>query len=734
MIRYDPDSDRSIPKGLSKADLQAMVINPANGYIFVGNASRGIFRSTNKGNSWQRLTKTKSGTGKITSNGIYLTGEGTKFAQELRAGDQITIEDQKRTVVTIFPENPDTRMTIDKRLRRDLRSSTNFTIDTGLTNLNVTALAVYPLPGTGAIAINGTTVTGSETKFQTELKVGDTITVVGQTRIVTEIVSDSELTVNKNFTNLPAGTIFSIFRQAQEEITNQGTIRSNGTKVIGKGTAFKTLEVKNGDIIKAVDQVIIVKKIISDTELLIDKEFTALPAGTPFTRDILFAGTAGSGIFRSTNQGQRWEEVNAGLKNLEIRCLSVDKYGHRILAGTALGGVFGSTDLGENWQPLNTGSTNTDIRAIAVDSTNLFVGGIGILLSQDGFYSVEVQPNDWLYVMRPPEETNSARQKWQVRNLDNFSGTITNLKTEDITLYPATDDDPTISEVSKINLPPNDQQLPLLTLEKDLTNSYDPATVTIYGNIVEATHGETISEEVLGSGDATVANQRFGLQKPPLTFISAATPSGSETTLKVYVNDVEWNQADALYSLDRTNQSYIIRLEDDGTTQVIFGDGERGARLPSGQENIVAQYRSGIGIAGNISAESLTILKTRPLGIEKVTNPVSATGGAEREELAAAARTAPLTIRTLDRIVSLRDFKDFARTFAGIAKAQAVALWVADRQLVHITVAAPQGAAVPDDSILHRNLVKAIDNARDPVLEIPCNRCRLIPMIGSFLT
>ena len=719
VIRYSPESDRSVPLGLSDAYLQAIVIDPGNGYIFVGTTNSGIFRSPNQGNSWQQFTKTRSGTGTITSDGVNITGKNTKFAQELRVGDQITVAGQRRNIVTIASEPLErsmTSMTIDQPFSRDLRSSTNFTIHTGLTNLNVTALAVYPLPGSGAIASNGNTVTGitikgSETKFKTELKVGDTITVAGQTRTVTKIDSDIELTVNEDFTNLPAGTIFSISGMVQE-----GAISSFDSQIIGEGTAFSKL--RNGDVITAVGQDRTIRKIISDTELLIEEKFTALPAGTPFTRDLLFAGTAGSGIFRSTNQGQRWEEVNSGLENhLEIRCLSIDKYSNRILAGTALGGVFGSTDLGEHWQSLNTGLTNTDIRALSIDSTNLFVGGIGILLSKDCFYSTEVQPDDWLYVLRPPK-TTSVEQKWQVRNLDRFEGNLTTLNNEDITLYPATEEDTTISEVCKINIPPNDQQLPQIILEKDLTNSYDPATVTIYGNIVEATHGETISEEILGSGDGTIANQRFELQKPPLSFISAPTPSGAVSTLKVYVNDVEWNQADSLYSLDQTNQSYIIRLEDDGTTQVIFGDGERGARLPTGQENIVAQYRSGIGSEGNISAESLAILKTRPLGIEEVTNPLAATGGAEREELATAQNNAPLTIRTLDRIVSLRDFEDFARTFAGIGKAQAVPLWIADRQLVHITVAAAQGATVPVDSILYQNLVNAIDTARDPVQQV----------------
>jgi len=43
----------------------------------------------------------------------------------------------------------------------------------------------------------------------------------------------------------------------------------------------------------------------------------------------------------------------------------------------------------------------------------------------------------------------------------------------------------------------------------------------------------------------------------------------------------------------------------------MFGDGVDGARLPSGRENIVASYRSGIGTGGNLDAGQLTLLKTK---------------------------------------------------------------------------------------------------------------------------
>ncbi|HEY9614648.1 putative baseplate assembly protein, partial [Allocoleopsis sp.] len=174
----------------------------------------------------------------------------------------------------------------------------------------------------------------------------------------------------------------------------------------------------------------------------------------------------------------------------------------------------------------------------------------------------------------------------------------------------------------------------------------------------------------------------------------------------------------SLYPLTPQDQNYIIRIEDDGKTTVTFGDGIKGARLPSGNENVTATYRSGIGLDGNIAATRLSLLKTRPQGIVEVNNPIPATGAAPPESLEEAREKAPPTVRTLDRIVSLRDFEDFARGFAGIGKAQAVALWHEENQLVHITIAAVSGESVLPESSLYTNLIAAINQARDPLQQV----------------
>ena len=69
---------------------------------------------------------------------------------------------------------------------------------------------------------------------------------------------------------------------------------------------------------------------------------------------------------------------------------------------------------------------------------------------------------------------------------------------------------------------------------------------------------------------------------------------------------------------------------------------------------------------------------------------------------------------TLGRVVSLQDYSDFARAFAGIAKALATWTWNGRQRGVFMTVAGPRGAGIKPDSKTHRNLLGALQNAGDP--------------------
>ena len=249
----------------------------------------------------------------------------------------------------------------------------------------------------------------------------------------------------------------------------------------------------------------------------------------------------------------------------------------------------------------------------------------------------------------------------------------------------------------------------VISLDQPLAHSYIRKTVVINANIAASTHGESV-QETLGAGDASQQWQRFTLRQPPLTYVSAPTPSGGQTTLEVRVDDVLWHEAPNFYGHDSDERVYVTRMDDTGNTTVIFGGG---TRLPTGQENIKAKYRKGIGLSGLVRANQLTQLMSRPLGLKGVTNPLAPSGAADPEKLQDARRNAPLTVLTLDRVVSLQDYEDFARAFSGIDKALATQLQLDGKTGVYLTVAGSNGAPVDESGKLYSNLVNAISAAGD---------------------
>ena len=257
----------------------------------------------------------------------------------------------------------------------------------------------------------------------------------------------------------------------------------------------------------------------------------------------------------------------------------------------------------------------------------------------------------------------------------------------------------------------------ILTFNEAVAFTYIRDTVTISANVAPATHGETV-QETLGSGDGTQVFQKFVLRQPPLTYVSSADPSGASTTLEVRVNDVLWHEVADFYGHQSQERIYVTRRDDAGNTTVIFGNGKTGARLPTGQENVKAKYRKGIGLGGLVKADQLTQLMTRPLGVKSVTNPIAPSGAADPEVLDEAKQNAPLTILTLGRVVSLRDYEDFARAFSGIGKALATSTWFGETRGVFVTVAGANGADVEEPGVLHTNLVNAIQSSGDSLTPV----------------
>ena len=269
-----------------------------------------------------------------------------------------------------------------------------------------------------------------------------------------------------------------------------------------------------------------------------------------------------------------------------------------------------------------------------------------------------------------------------------------------------------VSEIATLDHQENSAGIPYLHVVNELANSYVPSSVTINANLALANHGET-KTEILGSSNGSQNFQQFTLKQKPLTYVSAATVSGAESTLEIRVNGLLWNEVPTLFDAQSGDRVYITRMSDKGDVTVQFGDGVNGARPPSGTANVTAKYRVGTGLVGMLDPQQISLLMSRPLGLKSVINPLAPDGAGDPETVDHARENAPLTVLTLDRIVSLEDYEDFTRAYAGIGKAKAGWLWQGEHTIVHLTVASATGAAVADDSALMANLKNSIDQSRD---------------------
>jgi hypothetical protein len=319
-----------------------------------------------------------------------------------------------------------------------------------------------------------------------------------------------------------------------------------------------------------------------------------------------------------------------------------------------------------------------------------------------------------------PDE--SEKRTWRLENADRFVGTI-EVGFDKIVLEPAADDDSFVNELVELaDIVEVDASQTKLILKDPLGTYYDRSTVTVLANVVPATHGQTVADEVLGSSQGAISYERFRLPQEPLTYLPGAKSSEAVSTLQVYVNDVEW-QPEPFFSaeLEPNSRAYVLHGDERGGSTIIFGNGLNGARLPANTEQISVSYRVGSGPEGNVPADSLTNLRTRVANLQGVTNPLPAGGGVGREPRGLTRQNAPRQARASQRIVSLTDYADFTAAYPGIGRAHAELVMRGNQSVICITIAGRDGQPMEADSMLFNNLRQAIDAQRAqpiPAVEI----------------
>ena len=88
---------------------------------------------------------------------------------------------------------------------------------------------------------------------------------------------------------------------------------------------------------------------------------------------VVYAGSFGMGLFRSSDRGQSWDLLNRGLTDPFLLCLAVMP-GHHVYAGTMRGGVYRLSLQGEQWESISQGLEDTEVKSFLVHEGQVYAG------------------------------------------------------------------------------------------------------------------------------------------------------------------------------------------------------------------------------------------------------------------------------------------------------------------------------------------------------------------------
>lgn len=120
------------------------------------------------------------------------------------------------------------------------------------------------------------------------------------------------------------------------------------------------------------------------------------------------------------------------------------------------------------------------------------------------------------------------------------------------------------------------------------------------------------------------------------------------------------------------DRHFVVMVDQNDRARLTFGNGVNGLQ-PSG--TVTVTYKTGGGVTGNVDAGRIVVLdgnftdaNGNPVQLT-VTNPLPASGGADRQTIASAKLLAPESLRALTRTVCREDFEINARKLSGVARA-----------------------------------------------------------------
>lgn len=147
-------------------------------------------------------------------------------------------------------------------------------------------------------------------------------------------------------------------------------------------------------------------------------------------------------------------------------------------------------------------------------------------------------------------------------------------------------------------------------------------------------------------------------------------------TLQISINSITWELQQTFAFSGPQDKHFIVEVDENKQAWVVFGDDTNGEIPPTGQ-SVLATYYSCEGAAGNVESNTITTFTSPPtppvqspvIDSYEVTNELPAVGGLDEEGIEDIRKHAPLSLRTLDRAVTLQDHEDICLLVPGVGKA-----------------------------------------------------------------
>ncbi|TMA10738.1 MAG: putative baseplate assembly protein, partial [Deltaproteobacteria bacterium] len=280
------------------------------------------------------------------------------------------------------------------------------------------------------------------------------------------------------------------------------------------------------------------------------------------------------------------------------------------------------------------------------------------------------------------------------------------------------------------------------------SGSYDLAPVlrAVLVNAVDAINGVTV-KEVLGSSDGSI-DQSFTLANSPIlagpqvwvlepdaptpadrkTILSEEGPEAIEPDADGTGTWVRWHEVENFFDSQPGSRHYLC---DPIKGELTFGDGRKGWVPPVARDSIKCEYRLGGGVAGNVGANTLTVLKQSIAFVQNVTNPFAAQGGADPESIEEAKSRGTFAIKNRDRAITAEDYESLALA-ASRRVARAKCVQASDGSISLLLVPKAErgngdARAVPSRDLIDR-VASYIDKRRLITARVNVGKPKLMPV------